>query len=357
MKLKSLLSKFLILVLAIFFLIPDGKLAAQSYQYDLGFNNNDDIWINEDYLIIGDTVRLYATVRNFGTDDSSGYVTFYNGTTLIDESQVVTVLPNSTDDVWVDFEIPETEFNILARIMGVMPDDDNQSNNEAVTPVYTPEEDWDGDGIPDSQDPDIDNDNLNNDDELDLGTDLFNEDTDVDGIIDGLDEYPLDPDNNPEEPRDIFEPLVSSNDNTNQPALTNNQLEEIINKLAKNKPNENINYNLDNLNLPQNQSFENRYSKKFFNFSNTWFLIILFLVIIIILCSLIFIINHGKDRKDRVLKIKTLPQNIDIKKINKQEVVKEPDDEIKQKKLTYKKIKVKKGRSKPKTAKKIKINK
>ena len=55
------------------------------------------------------------------------------------------------------------------------------------------ENDLDSDGCRDSEDQDIDGDLLDNIGEDEIGTDKFDEDTDGDGIIDGLDKFPLDP--------------------------------------------------------------------------------------------------------------------------------------------------------------------
>ena len=53
--------------------------------------------------------------------------------------------------------------------------------------------DMDEDGCADSEDSDIDGDLLDNVAEADIGTDLYDQDTDRDGVIDGLDKFPLDP--------------------------------------------------------------------------------------------------------------------------------------------------------------------
>jgi len=55
------------------------------------------------------------------------------------------------------------------------------------------ENDLDGDGCGDAEDLDIDGDQLSNVDEGQIGTDIYDEDTDGDGVIDGLDLFPLDP--------------------------------------------------------------------------------------------------------------------------------------------------------------------
>tara|TARA_Y100000589_G_scaffold23255_1_gene19277 strand:+ start:3287 stop:5998 length:2712 start_codon:yes stop_codon:yes gene_type:complete len=52
--------------------------------------------------------------------------------------------------------------------------------------------DFDNDGCSDTEDSDIDGDLLDNIDEYDIGTDEYDEDTDDDGVIDGVDKFPLD---------------------------------------------------------------------------------------------------------------------------------------------------------------------
>ena len=98
--------------------------------------------------------------------------------------------------------------------------DENPTNNEMITPMFTVDIDSDQDGIGDEEDEDDDNDGLTDEweneyglDPLDLndaqldpdnddltnseefarGTDPNNPDTDGDGVLDGEDAFPLDP--------------------------------------------------------------------------------------------------------------------------------------------------------------------
>ena len=105
------------------FLIVGNALAAE-YDYDLAINH-DDITFSEDILISGETVRIYAKVRNVGNLDITGYVSFFRGMELIGNSQAVSVLPGSNDDVFVDFVVPEDSFNVQAKIQGTDPADQN----------------------------------------------------------------------------------------------------------------------------------------------------------------------------------------------------------------------------------------
>ena len=76
------------------------------------------------------------------------------------------------------------------------PDDDNDGSPDVndLFP-FDPKEfgDLDGDGIGDNSDPDIDGDGLYNAEETALGTNLLVPDTDGDGMLDSLDAFPLDP--------------------------------------------------------------------------------------------------------------------------------------------------------------------
>ena len=76
-------------------------------------------------------------------------------------------------------------------------DDDNDGfvDQEDACPLGAlgaHEFDLDNDGCHDSEDPDIDNDEFSNQQEADAGTDPRDRDTDDDGVIDGLDDFPLD---------------------------------------------------------------------------------------------------------------------------------------------------------------------
>ena len=62
---------------------------------------------------------------------------------------------------------------------------DPQTDPNALQKDKTAGGDWDGDGIPNAQDPDADGDGVNNADEIALGTDPFNADTDGNGVSDG----------------------------------------------------------------------------------------------------------------------------------------------------------------------------
>ncbi len=75
-------------------------------------------------------------------------------------------------------------------------DNDSVSDDEDNCPrglIGVHVNDLDSDGCADSEDSDIDGDLLSNVDELNIGTDLYDEDTDGDGVIDGIDKFPLDP--------------------------------------------------------------------------------------------------------------------------------------------------------------------
>lgn len=321
-------------ILSLIFLSNSSSLSAQTYQYDLGINSAD-IWLSEEILIQGDQLRIYARVHNYGTNDDSGYVTFYSGTELIGDSQVVTVIPDATDEVWVDFIIPNHDFNILARIMGTNPPDENSLNNEAVTTMFSPQIDTDGDGIVDSQDPDIDNDNLTNEEEEQLGTDPYDQDTDNDNVNDDEDQFPLDPTKSQEEiieERDIFAPINFQNYNADQ--NVNNQINE--------QTNINLNTNIDlgeNLNLIKAIDQIKQKSFLFFNFKNIWFDLIILLILLIIIgllflnSNLIYSLKFKLFSKKVAKKEPLTPDLVPIKKNLEKPI---PPKEI------FKKIKVKK---------------
>ncbi len=211
---KKLIAKKVFFGVAIFVVtfLPFG-LGAQSLEYDLGISAGD-IFFSEATLIAGKPMRLYASIRNYGTRDVSGYATFYSGPTIIGSSQVVSVRAGGySDEVFVDWTIPEGSFNVKVDINGQLPQDQNPSNDSALTGMFFPEKDTDGDGVIDKNDncpsmansnqtdtdgdgignvcdADDDNDGLTDVKEQEIGTDQLDSDTDNDGVLDGQDNCP-----------------------------------------------------------------------------------------------------------------------------------------------------------------------
>jgi len=204
---------FLSLVVACLTLLPYSAWAASP---DLSIKASG-IHFSKSTLYAGDHLRIYATITNEGAEDTTAQVFFYQGSQLLGTSQVVSVVAGGNgDDVYIDYIVPQTPFNILARIQGQNPTDVNPANDEAMTPLYTPIIDGDHDGIADDIDncsavanadqfdtdhdgagnvcdPDDDNDGVPDTTEIANGTSPTNPDTDGDGSPDGSDAFPLDP--------------------------------------------------------------------------------------------------------------------------------------------------------------------
>ncbi|MDG1949399.1 MAG: PKD domain-containing protein [bacterium] len=178
---------------------------------------SSDIRFSEEILYAGDTVRIYASIHNGGVEDVSGYVSFYQGATILGDSQVISVIAGGNpEEVYVDFVVPSSSFNIMAQIKGTDPEDSNLGNNIALTGTLEPifdddrdgvdndsdncpsdynstQDDLDGDGKGDVCDDDDDADGLTDGTEADLGTDPLDQDSDGDGVDDADDAYPTDP--------------------------------------------------------------------------------------------------------------------------------------------------------------------
>lgn len=124
-------------------------------------------------LIVGKTVRIYATVKNNSTQDLYGTVKFYdeNAKEFIGEDQPVSAIKQNTDDVFIDWKAKAVgTYRISARVVPWVQEGDDPSNNKTTLSVYV-DVDSDGDGIANAKDPDDDN----------------------DGTLDGKDAFPLDP--------------------------------------------------------------------------------------------------------------------------------------------------------------------
>ncbi|MBM5789478.1 PKD domain-containing protein [Candidatus Parcubacteria bacterium] len=202
---------FFSLGLMIFF-----PLAVFAANADLGISTND-MRFSKESLVAGETIRLYARIHNEGETDMTGYVTFFQGNVALGNSQVLSVLKNGApEEVFIDFVVPASTFNIRAEIRGTEPTDTNTANDTAITAMLEPMQDGDADGISDGSDNcpsvantdqrdadgdgagnacdnDDDNDGVSDAVEAELGVDPLNADTDADGTADADDAYPNDP--------------------------------------------------------------------------------------------------------------------------------------------------------------------
>ncbi|MDA1038402.1 MAG: PKD domain-containing protein [bacterium] len=180
---------------------------------DIELLNN--VSFSTETFYVGDLVRVYATVRNNGGEDTTGIVMFYNGSTALSSGQGISLIRGGfKEEVFVDFTVPANTFNIRIEITDISPPDSNVSNNSYLSSLITPIKDQDQDGVLDDVDNcvtasnadqvdtdgdgqgnacdnDDDNDGLSDAEEATLGTDPLNRDTDGDGINDPDDDTPL----------------------------------------------------------------------------------------------------------------------------------------------------------------------
>ncbi|MBI2485145.1 PKD domain-containing protein [Candidatus Uhrbacteria bacterium] len=174
-----------------------------------------EVTFSKDILYVGDTVRVYATLRNTGDVDVTGDVSFYIGTAISGTPQVISLRAGGVkEEVFVDLLIPEGTFNVRVEVTNVDPPDTNKNDNVVITALATPVPDKDRDGVLDQNDncpaatnadqknmdtdtdgdacdADIDGDGLSNEQEAMKGTDPRDVDTDDDGKSDAVDTTPL----------------------------------------------------------------------------------------------------------------------------------------------------------------------
>jgi hypothetical protein len=153
-----------------------------------------NIRFSEEVLYAGETVRLYATVKNYSETDIAAKVVFYQGAVLIGGSQTVSVLAGGgSDDVYVDYMVPKGTFNIRAVIQGQTPEDTNAANDEAITGLFTSVSDSDQDGVIDEEDNCPETQNADQQDRDNDGRgDVCDDDRDGDGVTNDRDAYPDD---------------------------------------------------------------------------------------------------------------------------------------------------------------------
>lgn len=170
-------------LLALFALwLPSSALAATA---DIVIDQSG-ISFSTTTLYEGDDVRVYARIRNIGEVDMTATVFFYRSDELLGKAQPISLRAGgAAEEVFVDFTVPSSAFNIRAVVQGTSPDDENLANNEATTPLYTPLADSDADGVGDDADncPDVANDSQTDTDGDAVG-DACDTDDDADGLTD-----------------------------------------------------------------------------------------------------------------------------------------------------------------------------
>lgn len=161
-------------------------------------------------LYSGDDIRIYASVRNVGDVDMSGYVLFYQGSMPIGQSQPVSLRAGGpADEVFVDFTVPYGSFNIRAVLQGSSPQDTNPANDVAVTALYKPLADDDRDGVENDDDNCPDDANADQADvDKDGQGDACDNDDDNDGVTDANDQAPNDPSIG-EKHKEVAQPIVA----------------------------------------------------------------------------------------------------------------------------------------------------
>ncbi|MBU0577493.1 PKD domain-containing protein [Patescibacteria group bacterium] len=185
-------------------LLISKPLYAQDFNKDLSINS--DGVRAESNILVGRTVRVYATVTNNSDQDLFGVVKFYDESKqeFIGTDQPISVLANKTDDVFVDWTGQSVgSHNISVRVVPWNSEGDDPSNNKVTKAIYV-DTDSDGDGIGDSVDNDDDNDGTADqfdafpydpsesmDTDADGIGDNADTDDDNDGIADTIDLFPL----------------------------------------------------------------------------------------------------------------------------------------------------------------------
>jgi len=190
------------------------------------------VWFSDATIVHNETVRIYATVTNDGTDDLLGSVQFVNQTTgkQIGSDQSISVLTEQTDTVFVDWRPTAGTYTISVVIYPWDASNDDASNNTSYIST-TVDYDNDLDGVGNASDPDDDNDDVPDTEDLFPYDKNESKDTDGDGLGDNAD---TDDDNDgildPEDslPQDPTESVDTDSDGIGNNADTDNDNDGLI---------------------------------------------------------------------------------------------------------------------------------
>lgn len=140
------------------FVLP---FAAHAFTYDVGITHAG-VTFTPSPFFVGERVRIYAMVRNFGDRDVEGSIFFSeNGIAIGTPPPFSAKARGAEEEVWVEWQ-PGTvgERQIFVRVVSAAEmRDEDLANNEMIVPVFV-DRDSDGDRIGDRADGDDDNDGL-----------------------------------------------------------------------------------------------------------------------------------------------------------------------------------------------------
>ena len=155
---------------------------AQEYDKDLSLEESSVQTVDD--VLIGRTVRIYATVSNNSNLDLSGVVKFYdeNKQAFVGVDQPVSIIAYKTDDVFVDWNAEKVgNHSISVRVLPWDEEGDNPNNNKVSKTIFV-DVDSDADGVGNRSDPDDDNDEIRDVNDAFPLDSSESEDTDGDGI-------------------------------------------------------------------------------------------------------------------------------------------------------------------------------
>lgn len=142
----------------------------------------EGLWYSEKPIFAGETVRIYAVLRNNTESDLTGTVTFKDGNSVISEKDV-SALSGRLIETWADWTPTYGEHTIRAELhdielhsVGEGSVRVNAESGVSESFIFI-DRDTDGDGIGNSEDTDDDNDGISDEEETAQGTDPLSPDT------------------------------------------------------------------------------------------------------------------------------------------------------------------------------------
>ena len=178
----------LIFSILIFLLIGNSVLV-QSSTINAGIVSG--LWYSKAPFFDGDQIRIYTAIQNQSSFDITGTVQFFDGETVIGESEF-SVVNGSFIKEWIDWEVTQGYHSISIKIIDAQKHELDKDPEPILLNLgilgadeQFADFDTDGDFIGNEKDIDDDNDGISDEEEIIIGTNPLITDTDNDGINDG----------------------------------------------------------------------------------------------------------------------------------------------------------------------------
>jgi len=133
---RNLFARIIIVGLACLCFVPAANAKPMP---DLGFESSGIILSKPvDELVKGERVTVYVSLYNHGSVDATGYLVVEQGPIIVATEEISLAAGSARRQYSFSYTVPNGSFNLMAKLLQVVPADKNSSDNQVLSPVFLP---------------------------------------------------------------------------------------------------------------------------------------------------------------------------------------------------------------------------